>query len=273
MTLRALAATVLLTLVACPSSSADITYPTGADRLVLRIETAGGLVSPGFAEGQIPQFSLFGDGRIITTGAQIEIYPQPALPPVLVRTVDPAGMQEILRAALAAGLGTDADYRYLGMADAPTTTFTLAANGQTHTVRVYALGELSQRPPGMSDREFGARSALQSFSARMGDLERFLKDGSVTADAPYVPRAMRVFATTYVPDPNLPEPQTDWPGSTPLGALGEGQQGARCGVVTGDDLAALMPLAERANQLTPWMSGGTRWSLVFRPLLPDESGC
>ena len=56
----------------------------GPNNLVLRIDTSGGFVSPAFTMGQIPGFSLFGDGRVITTGAQIEIYPQPALPPVLV---------------------------------------------------------------------------------------------------------------------------------------------------------------------------------------------
>ena len=35
----------------------------------------------------------------------------------------------------------------------------------------------------------------------------------------------------------------------------------------------LGPAAQQANQLTPWISGGRRFHVVFRPLLPDESGC
>jgi len=34
-----------------------------------------------------------------------------------------------------------------------------------------------------------------------------------------------------------------------------------------------MPLAEKANELTPWRSDGAEFQLFFRPLLPDESGC
>ena len=46
-----------------------------------------------------------------------------------------------------------------------------------------------------------------------------------------------------------------------------------CGTVTGGDLATLLPLLQKANQLTPWASGGRRYALTFRPLLPDETGC
>ncbi|HVA85136.1 MAG TPA: hypothetical protein VNF73_02335 [Candidatus Saccharimonadales bacterium] len=41
----------------------------------------------------------------------------------------------------------------------------------------------------------------------------------------------------------------------------------------GADLATVEPLLQRASTLTPWTSGGHRWSIVVRPLLPDESGC
>ena len=47
----------------------------------------------------------------------------------------------------------------------------------------------------------------------------------------------------------------------------------RCGAVAADAATTLLPLAEQANQLTPWTSDGERYALWFRPLLPDESGC
>jgi len=47
----------------------------------------------------------------------------------------------------------------------------------------------------------------------------------------------------------------------------------RCGTVAADAAATLLPLAEQANQLTPWTSDGERYGLWFRPLLPDESDC
>ncbi|MDP9119104.1 MAG: hypothetical protein M3M93_02345, partial [Actinomycetota bacterium] len=47
----------------------------------------------------------------------------------------------------------------------------------------------------------------------------------------------------------------------------------RCGVVEGADWAAVREAASGANELTPWTDAGTRSSILFRPLLPDETGC
>ena len=46
-----------------------------------------------------------------------------------------------------------------------------------------------------------------------------------------------------------------------------------CVVATGEQASAVLAAARPANAATPWVSGGTRWSVAFRPLLPDESGC
>jgi len=47
-----------------------------------------------------------------------------------------------------------------------------------------------------------------------------------------------------------------------------------CGTVSGQALSALLlPAVREANQLTPWVSGGERYRILFRPLLPDELGC
>jgi hypothetical protein len=288
MKLRSMAALLVLAILGagCANSSAAPggggsgggTSPAGPDDLLLRIDTSGGFVAPAYTQGQIPGFSLFGDGRVITSGAQIEIYPQPAMPPVIVTTVDADGVATIVRAALDAGLGTDADYTDLGstmIADAATTTFTLTANGETHVVRVYALSELGSKPEQMSEEEFDARSALQDFSTSLFDLRHLVGEASVTDDEPYATDEMRLYVTDYQGDPTLKEPTLDWPLAEPLASFGEPSvtSDARCGTVSGGDLAALMPLADQANQLTPWRSGGERFGLVFRPLLPDESGC
>jgi hypothetical protein len=47
-----------------------------------------------------------------------------------------------------------------------------------------------------------------------------------------------------------------------------------CVTATGAEATAVIEAAGGANLLTPWLSAdGTRWSVLFRPLLPDESGC
>jgi len=295
---RRIAATLVLALaaVACANSAAPagggstsrIAHDTDPGALLLRVDTSGGFVAPSVLQGHIPSFSLYGDGRIITVGAQIDIYPQPALPPVLVRTVDEAGIQRLLAAAIRAGLGHDASYTDLGsvgIADAPTTTFTLAVDGQVHTVEVYALGMSGGGVSTMPPAEARARRLLEAFSGDVQDLDRWLPAGSLTPDAPFTPDAMAITVSRYRGEQGLHQRPVAWPGATDLAAFGEvADQGtgsglapqpdaARCGVVRGADLAALLPLARRANQLTPWASDGIRWALVLRPLLPDQTTC
>jgi hypothetical protein len=226
----------------------------------------------------VPAFSLFGDGTVVTPGAQIDIYPAPALPSVVATPVTEEGIRAILRAALDAGLDTDAEYTDLGsvgIADASTTVFTFTVDGATHVTKVYALGDLGQQPQGMSDAEFGARTRLLDFQTSMQDLRATLPAGSVGDDAMLSPTGLRLFVSDYRPEKGLDQQAVDWPLATPLSDFGEPVEpaGYRCGAVSGDDLDAVLPLARRANQLTPWRSGGVRYAIAFRPLLPDESGC
>jgi hypothetical protein len=254
----------------------SIEHPTGANDLVLRVDTGGGFVAPSWALRQIPQFSLFGDGRLITEGPQIEIYPGPALPNLVVQTISENGVQAILEAARAAGLmGQDAHYAYPCITDAPTTTFVLFANGEKHVVSAYALGT-DQGSCEASDAE--ARSKLAAFQAKLSDLSRWLPQGSVGTESSFEPSEIRVYVQPYSgpTDPGLRQSPIDWPLSGPLVSFGRSESTfapMRCGVVGGTDLNLLLPKAKRANELTPWRSGGKEYLLIFRPLLPDEHTC
>jgi hypothetical protein len=253
-----------------------IEHPTGANDLVLRVDTGGGFVAPSWALGQVPQFSLFGDGRLITQGPQIEIYPGPALPNLLVQTISKKGLQAILEAARKAGLtGPDANYEFPCITDAPTTTFTLVAGGKTHVISAYALGA-NQGSCAGSNAE--ARSKLAAFQTKLGDLSSWLPKDSVGRQSSFRPSELRVYVQPYSgpPDPMLRQRSVDWPLSEPLASFGSSQTAfapMRCGVVGGTDLSLLLPKAKRANELTPWRSGGRSYSLIFRPLLPDEHTC
>jgi hypothetical protein len=78
------------------------------------------------------------------------------------------------------------------------------------------------------------------------------------------------------PDPEIEPGIEAWPLETPLDRFGDPTttvpEGS-CGVVDGEDLETLLPLAERATEITLWESEGERYLVAFRPLLPDESGC
>jgi hypothetical protein len=258
-----------------------IDHPTGADELILRLEQGGGFVPVEYNLRNFPGVSIYGDGRMIVQGPVIEIYPGPALPNLQVTRLTEDAIQAILAEAEAAGLlGPDASYDYPCVTDLPTTTFSVNADGATHTTSAYALGFADG---GMSTGQcegvdVAAREELLDFSTKLGHVRGWLPAGSFSDEEPFAPSALRVYVTKYrgAGEPELEQPEVVWPLDTALDRFGEPDvnlQDYRCGVVEGQDLDALLPEAQAANERTPWVSGGATYGLVFRPLLPDESGC
>ena len=93
---------------------------------------------------------------------------------------------------------------------------------------------------------------------------------------PYEAASAKVFPSAYQGDPQLHQPPVPWPLTEPLLGSSDTTEpgGYGCLVVAGADWTdTVMPAARAANQLTPWVSEGERWSVLFRPLLPDEHGC
>jgi len=274
-----------LVLVSCaPGTDAgpgggDLEYPTGPDELVLRISIEGGFVPVEHNLTRLPDLSLYGDGRLITQGPQIMIYPGPALPNLLVRNVTAEGVGEIVREAAGAGL-TGPDRRFDSaarrIADLPDTVFTLVTAGGTHTTSVYGLGS-GEELRGIPREQADAIRELHRLRERLTGLESWLPEGSVGPEESFEPRSMRIFSSTPPPpsEEGLEQQPIAWPLAQPLAEFGEPVQpeGFRCGTVEGEDLAAVLQVASQANQLTPWESAGAQYALSWRPLLPDESGC
>lgn len=259
-----------------------ISHPGGSTDLIVRIEDTGGFVAPQTLLVRLPTFSLYGDGTLLTIGAQTDIYPGPALPPILVQHLTEDGIQQVLQMAKDAGLlDKDAFYQDGGVADATTTVFTVTANGDTHVVQAYALGFDSGHGAGMSPDEVAARKALVKFENQMTNLDKVLPAGSIDTAQPWDPTGLRLFVTDG--DPSTDGPHQNpiaWPLDQPLSQFGsefakngEPGFGTRCGTVTGDDLATLLPDVKMATQITPWTSEGKTYGITFRPLFPDESGC
>jgi hypothetical protein len=222
-------------------STGGFDHPTGADELVLRVQTGGGFVPVEYNLRSVPGFSLFGDGRLIVEGPMIEIYPPPALPNLQASRLTEEAVQAILAEADRAGLmGPDATYDYPCIADAPTTTFTVVADGATHTISAYALGFDEGAGGGTCDGvDTEARAALSEFWAQLGDLASWLPAGSMSAEQEYVPTEMRVYVRPYLGDPELVQEPIDWPLDTPPASFGEPDPNltdTRCGVVSGGNL-------------------------------------
>ena len=157
-------------------------------------------------------------------GVEPAIYPGSALPSIQRQVVTEAGIQAILRAAIEAGLenGTDhTDLGSTGIADASTTVFTFEADGVSHTVKVYALGMLSERPDGMSAEEFEARDGPPGLPGPTWERSR---RGS--RPGRWAPRSRSrapgraSSSSDYQPDAQLEEPAKAWPLDTPLASFG-----------------------------------------------------
>lgn len=235
-------------------------------------------MGPNALPGQIPAFSLYGDGRFVFLGATTAIFPGPLLPPVMEMRLTREGVRRLLDAARSAGLdGPDRKLDFPTIADATTTSFTVVTDEGRHVTAAYALHEGSGGDGRLPGNERAARAALLTFETQLFDLRRVLGP-EAGAEQPYTPIAMRVFVQRAVGpiDPNLPPQIVTWPLGD-LAAFGEEMPalGAeiRCGVIRGADLDAVMPLFTKATQITRWVSNDAAYTLTLRPLLPDEDGC
>src|SRR6185369_9162477 len=95
----------------------------------------------------------------------------------------------------------------------------------------------------------------------------------VNQQEPYVATRVAVVATPWTsPGENIPaQTEVGWPGPTLPGQPVARLNGLTCLTVT--DATAVLRAAAGANRLTPWLDGGQRWTIAFRPLLPDETDC
>jgi hypothetical protein len=168
------------------------------------------------------------------------------------------------------------------VADVPSIRVTVVADGRTNVTTAGgtvgggaggAVGGGAACPGAATD---SAPADLNGFWSKLTALSSWLPAGSIGAETPYTPSALRVFVQRYRRgDTSLTEPPLPWPGPSlaTFGAPNASQAGLRCGVVDGSDAVAVLHAAAGANELTPWTSDGRRYELVLRPLLPDESGC
>ena len=262
--------------VASPSESptgspAANDLPADPNTLVLAMRQEGGFIAPSASFAGPAGISVYADGRVITPGAQTMIYPGALLAPLTLGHLSLDQVRAGLAAAAAAGLsgGGDQSYPARGVADMPNTVFVVwSPAGPTTT----SFGALESGVAAPDPTEAQARTAALAFSTILSALTTLLNTET------YQPSAVRLLVSPAAPtDPSLPAGRPlAWPLAAPLGSFGTpypaGSAGARCGAVSGPELATLWPLLKGANQLTTWTSGGKLYQLVVRQLLPDESG-
>lgn len=283
--LQPAAIVLALALTACSSPGASIgpiDHPTG-DNLVLRMSYSGGMAGPILDSIGFPPFTLVGDGRVIVPGAQIDIFPGPALPAVNVRRLSEAGIQAVLNeVARTALFGTSIKFNGAQncVMDAGDTVFTLHADGHEVTVSVYGLGTIDPTNgcPGVSSAEQAAHRSLQRLSERLTTLESWLPASAwaETSSHPYQPDALRLVVRNADADPpdgsGLGNPQLNWPDTSDPATFGDTVlfDGQRCGVVSGQAAQDWYAALSTANQLTRFVKDDHRYQVTVRFILPDE---
>ena len=285
MKVRPFAASILLILLmscadapADPGAGSGIDHSTDGHDVLVRVAFEGGFVPLEWTYRSLPSFSLYGDGTLVMPGAQIELYPGPALPSISTRPVTEEGIQRTLEEALRSIQGVPdemLDMGSVGLADVPTTVITIRAGDVDRTIKVYGLSELTERPQHMSAEEFQARGQLQQLVTKLEGLATWLPDGSLGTETSYEGSGARLFVSEYRKG-DLPQEPITWPLQGDLHRFGDGAIGSetyRCGIVEGTEWTTLREAASQANELTPWSESGARFSILFRPLLPDERGC
>ncbi len=270
---------VLAAVSACapPAPGGDGSPPAtyGPNEVVVRVEYLGGFVPVQSLVTRLPLLTVYGDGRVISEGPQVAIYPGPALPNVLVQKISSISVDSLVTRALSHGVGRGIDLGQPLVADAPSTKFTVLTKDGPKLTEVYALG-IGDDGSGLTAEQKSARRALRELLDDLSDLPRTLGVDAVGEQRPYEPTAVAAISREWT-DPGSPDipapPERAWPGPALPGNAVDNHPGLGCVTVTGAEVAPVLAAASSANVLTPWMSDGRRWHVDFRPLLPEETSC
>lgn len=240
----------------------------GASPLFVEVAYVGGFVPFGFEFRNPPAAVVYDDGTVLAPGAVAEIFPGPALLPVMRGQVDEGTLDDLLGAAAEAGMiGGPPDVggvEDIPIADAATARITVVVDGEAQVVEAYALDHAGM-DLGLTAEQDEARARLADFVAAVNEL-------ALAAREPFVPERYRVLASAP-PDagdaaPGEPQPtEQAWPAGVPEPADGA------CTAVTGDAAAALGDALATANELTVWRLGDRTFSAFVRPVLPHEPDC
>ena len=229
--------------------------------------------------GSLPMVVITADSVVVRPGPVPAIFPGPAVVPLVGRSITVAGRLAIVNAAKVLGLlGGSGDFSGGGIAPGGVTgRIELTVDGTRVTITgnpsaPTGCGSTSCNPPA------GTPAAFAELWRRLGDLEGWFAPELGTEHA-YVPVAYAVLVgPAPVQNVQLPQPPMVWPLASQMalfgGPVANGQ--ARCGTVSGADVAPFAAALAKANALTQWhqdaATNATR-GLTVRPMVEGEDAC
>ena len=254
---------------------ADIVPHPGGEQVVLQVKTTGRPAAPESYFTDVPSLTVLGNGRMITEGVQVAVFPPPILPPLLERKATERGLQQLLGAAGAAGLlSPGLEYGRPEIAEASTTVIQVQAEGQAFTREIYALTETTSAAA-LTEQQQELRHRLTDFLQSVRTPETGLVAPSQLSEPrPFDAEAFAI-RTQAVPAGSDPVPSADLEPQILQWPLTEVDPDAArsCLVVRGARAERLAEAAVRITTLTRFRWNDMTYSLKVRPLLPNEEHC
>ncbi len=223
--------------------------PSDRETLVLRAKSFVGM--PGPKPAELPEFSLFGGGRLLVPGDR-----EGALQVVREKHLDDRTAKKVYRSAYQDDLDRD-EYVDNNVMDGYLLVFTLyGGEGKLHRVRAATP----------STESGGRLGELADFQDELGEVAKYAE----LAPEPYRPE--RLVAVGWAPSES---PESTDVRPWPFAALSEPPRvdGGPCLLMEGEAARQAEAVGRSATPATRWRTAGTTWLVVFRPLLPDERSC
>jgi hypothetical protein len=219
-----------------------------------------------------PSVVIDGSGQLIVPGVVPAIFPGPLVGPLFARQVSDAGREAILGWARELGL-LSGNTDFTGGGGLPG-----GLTGQIELTVDGALVALRGLPDVVAPRpEPGSPQAFGELWRRISSLSETLA-GELGAEAPYTPTSYALLVGP-APDPQgMPAQIADWPLDVAIGTFGGPVANGtyRCGLVDGEDAAALGASFAKATQITQWTQDPTTsatFGLTVRPIIAGENPC
>jgi hypothetical protein len=226
-------------------------------------------LAPQYTFGWLPAATI-ADGHYIDGQVAIPmIYPGPLYIGPFSSPISAAGIDAIVGEAQADGLlGATTDFSGGLMPGAISAHIEIVVNGVTHELT--GLPPTDATPAKVTP---GTPAAFQVFWTKVTSLETWLA-ADLGSSSSYRPTSIAVMPVQPTEAPSGMTPQVvKWPLASTFATFGTAMGASRCGVVTGMDLAALLPVVQAANALTRFTdSTGANMSLNVRVLVPGETG-
>ncbi|OFW54752.1 MAG: hypothetical protein A2146_01245 [Actinobacteria bacterium RBG_16_67_10] len=244
-----------------PSPSMWIDHPTGVTDVVLRMSSGGGLpyyIGPTYTRP--PQFTLYGDGRVI----YLVVGDQPPLLRQARLSEDQVGA--LLEYALGeAGLAmARAQYDEPGIYDVGTTRFVINAGGFNKSVAVYALGFYREDGP---DQE--ARHAFEALAEKLDGFGEDVAAGNVVDLGEFTPSAYGVTLDRRFGPEVTGRAPWPWADLQPADFGPVKEMGSADRIVDTEHGAAVLALGIW-DALIVTGPDDVIYQIKIRPLLPDE---